>query len=74
MKKLAALLLVVCVIFLSCKNNGDGQLVGVKDRPDFIDVEPFGMVYVPAGHYMMGAGDEDVPFALTHQSKNVTIT
>ena len=74
MKKLAALLLVFCVIFLSCKNNGDGQLVGVKDRPNFMDVEPYGMVYVPAGHYMMGSGDEDVPFALNYQSKNVTVT
>ncbi|MBO4231860.1 MAG: hypothetical protein J5862_01300, partial [Bacteroidales bacterium] len=68
MKKVALLLAVSFLLFVSCKNNGEGQLVGVKDRPDFMDIDPFGMVYVPAGHYLMGAGDEDVPFAFTHQS------
>jgi formylglycine-generating enzyme required for sulfatase activity len=74
MKRLAFVLVASLVIFSACKNDGDGQLVGVKDRPEFLDLEPFGMVYVPAGHYLMGAGDQDVPFAFTHQSKNVTIT
>ncbi|MCQ2285504.1 MAG: SUMF1/EgtB/PvdO family nonheme iron enzyme [Bacteroidales bacterium] len=74
MKKVALLLAVTSLFFFSCKNNGEGQLVGVQDRPDFMDIDPFGMVYVPAGHYLMGAGDEDVPFAFTHQSKNVSIS
>ena len=74
MKKSALLFAAVLVLLTSCKNDGDGQLVGVKDRPDFLDLMPYGMVYVPAGHYLMGAGDQDVPFAFTHQSKNVTIS
>lgn len=76
MKKLALVFAIsLLVVFItSCKNNGEGQLVGVQDRPDFIDIDPFGMVYVPAGHFLMGAGDEDVPFAFTHQSKNVSIS
>ena len=74
MKRSALLLAAVLVLLTSCKNDGDGQLVGVKDRPDFLDLMPYGMVYVPAGHYLMGAGDQDVPFAFTHQSKNVTIS
>ncbi len=68
MKRLALLLTVALFVFTGCKNNGDGQLVGVKNRPDFLDLNPFGMAYIPAGHYLMGAGDQDVPFAFTHQS------
>ena len=74
MKKSALLFAAVVILLTSCKNDGDGQLVGVKDRPDFLDLMPYGMVYVPAGHYLMGAGDQDVPFAFTHQSKNVTVS
>lgn len=73
MKRLAFVLLAT-VLFSACKNSGDGQLVGVKDRPEFLDLAPFGMVYVPAGHYTMGAGDQDVPFATTNQSKSVTVS
>ncbi|MBQ7551344.1 MAG: SUMF1/EgtB/PvdO family nonheme iron enzyme [Bacteroidales bacterium] len=74
MKKTALFLAAVIILLTSCRNDGDGQLVGVKDRPDFLDLMPYGMAYIPAGHYLMGAGDEDVPFAFTHQSKNVTIS
>ena len=73
MKRVIILLAAAFVLMVSCKNGGDGQLVGVKDRPDFLDLEPYGMVYVPTGHYVMGGGDQDVPFALTQQSKNVTV-
>lgn len=72
MKRLA-LFLWIALVVASCANTGDGQLVGVKERPEFLDLNPFGMVYIPAGHYLMGAGDQDVPYALTHQSKNVTV-
>ena len=73
MKKLAFVLLLALLV-TACKNSGDGQLVGVQDRPEFSDLTPYGMVYVPAGHYTMGVGDQDVPFALTHQSKSVTVS
>lgn len=73
MKKLAFVLLLALLV-AACKNSGDGQLVGVQDRPEFNDLSPYGMVYVPAGHYTMGVGDQDVPFALTNQSKSVTVS
>lgn len=74
MKRVIILIAVTLVVFVSCKNGGDGQLVGVKDRPESLDLEPYGMVYIPTGHYLMGGGDQDVPFALTQQSKNVTVS
>lgn len=55
MKKSALLFAALVILLTSCKNDGDGQLVGVKDRPDFLDLMPYGMVYVPAGHYLMGS-------------------
>ena len=73
MKKLVLLLGITLCLFAGCKNTGEGQLVGVKDRPKFLDLEPFGMVYIPEGHYLMGVGDQDVPYANTNQSKNVTV-
>ncbi|MDL2309283.1 SUMF1/EgtB/PvdO family nonheme iron enzyme [Bacteroidales bacterium OttesenSCG-928-B11] len=73
MKKIAVIAVIALLFASSCSNKGDGQLVGVKDRPSVLDLTPFGMVYVPAGHYLMGAGDQDVPYAYTNQSKSVTI-
>ena len=73
MKRVLILIAAALVVSVSCKNGGDGQLVGVKDRPDVLELEPYGMVYVPAGHFVMGGGDQDVPFAQTQQSKNVTL-
>lgn len=73
MKK-TALLLVVLLAFISSCQNSEGQLVGVKDRPVNISTTPYGMVFIPAGHYLMGASDQDVPFAFTNQSRNVSVT
>ncbi|MDR1758206.1 MAG: SUMF1/EgtB/PvdO family nonheme iron enzyme [Bacteroidales bacterium] len=73
MKKIAFAMIVVSVVLTACSNKGDGQLVGVKDRPKMLETEPFGMVFVPEGYYMMGAGEQDVPYAYTNQSKPVTI-
>ena len=73
MKRVIIFLSAAFLLMVSCKNGGDGQLVGVQDRPEFADLEPYGMVYIPTGHYVMGGGDQDVPFALTQQSRNVTI-
>ena len=73
MKKLSFLFMVILLVFSACQNT-EGQLVGVKDRPSVTTSTPYGMVYIPTGHMVMGAGDQDVPFAFTNQSKNVTIT
>ncbi len=59
--------------FWSCKNSGNGELIGVQDREPFFQPDPFGMVFVPAGSFTMGASDQDVPYALTHQPKTATV-
>ncbi len=72
MKKLL-LIISVLTIFSACKNSGNGELVGVKNRPTFYSEDPFGMVFIPAGSYQMGASDQDAPFALVHEAKSVTV-
>jgi sulfatase modifying factor 1 len=73
MKKLFFILL-IGIALASCKNSGNGELIGVQDRDPFFQPDPFGMVFVPAGSYTMGAGDQDVPYAFVYQPKTVTVS
>jgi formylglycine-generating enzyme required for sulfatase activity len=73
MKKLFSLLAVGALLFTSCSNEGNGQLVGVQNRQAWYDLDPFGMLYIKMGSYTMGPGDQDVPFAQTTQAKTVSV-
>lgn len=71
MKKLI-IVFIVFIVVTSCKNNGNGELIGVQDRGKFYQPDPYGMTYVPMGSYAQGAGDEDLLYA--HQNVPRTIT
>jgi gliding motility-associated lipoprotein GldK len=73
MKKLFSLLAVFALLFTSCKNEGNGQLIGVQNRQAWYDLDPFGMLYIKMGSFTMGPGDQDVPFAQTTQAKTVSV-
>ncbi len=73
MKKLGILVIIVALLASSCGNEGNGELVGVPDRPDWFESQPFGMAFIPMGSYNMGPNDQDVPFAMTSQTKTVSI-
>jgi formylglycine-generating enzyme required for sulfatase activity len=74
MKKLILFSLVVLMITSCNKNTGPvGELVGVPDRKEFYEPDPYGMAFIPMGSFIMGPNDEDVPFAMTAQSKTVSI-
>lgn len=72
MKNLA-ILSVVFLMFAGCANYDNGELIGVQDRAPWYNAPPVGMVVVPKGSYRMGPNDQDVPWANTSQSKNVSI-
>lgn len=73
MKKIIYLVVVISV-FVSCKSKGpQGELVGVPDRKEFYEPEPYGMTYIPMGSYTMGPNDEDIAFAITAQAKTVSV-
>ncbi|MGP8214188.1 MAG: SUMF1/EgtB/PvdO family nonheme iron enzyme [Bacteroidia bacterium] len=68
------LLLLACfaALITGC-NKFDGQLIGVQNRPAWFQADPYGMVYIPMGSYMMGADDQEVPYAYTTKSKMVSV-
>ena len=71
--KYCLLLLLTAVVLGSCGGGNKGQLVGVQPREKWYQADPYGMVYIPGGSYNMGPSDQDVPYAVTAQSKTVTI-
>ncbi len=74
MKKLV--LYIVVVLFLgSCSNSGNGELVGTrkKSKP-FYQPDPYGMVFVPQGSYVMGASAEDISHSHLIQPKTISVS
>lgn len=67
------LYLAALIILGSCGSSGNGELVGVQNRKPYYQPTPYGMAYIPLGSYTMGAGAEDVAYALTTQPRTVTI-
>ena len=70
MKKI--LILLAVVILYSCSRE-NGELTGVQGREEWYQPDPFGMLFIPMGSYNMGPSDQDVPYALTAQSKTVSV-
>lgn len=62
------------IILSSCGKSGNGELTGVQNRHKFYQPDPYGMVYIPAGSFTMGVGDEDMPFAQVNEPKTITVS
>ena len=73
MRKLLVILAVFIIALISgCSYSGNGELTGVE-RKTWYTPQPYGMLFIPPGSYQMGPSDQDVPYAMTAQSKTVTI-
>ena len=72
MKKLLSLLILLALLG-SCTNYNNGELVGVQGRKAYVEPDPYGMVFIPAGSFVMGPSDQDVTFAQNATSKTVSI-
>mgnify|MGYP001110130542 CR=1 FL=1 len=66
-------LLVFVLLITSCGRRETGQLIGVEDRPVWKGINPYGMVYVPSGHLIIGQSDEDVFSSQVQRSKSVSV-
>lgn len=66
------LILITITILYSC-SKGNGELIGVQGREEWYQPDPFGMLFIPMGSYNMGPSDQDVPYALTAQSRTVSV-
>lgn len=64
----------LCFLLSSCgSGSGSGQLIGVQNRIQWYQPDPYGMLYLPMGSYNMGPSDQDVPYASTARSKTVSV-
>jgi formylglycine-generating enzyme len=66
-------LLILFAFLGSCANYENGELVGVQGRKKYVEPDPFGMVYIPAGSFLMGPSDQDLSFAQNTMSKTVSV-
>jgi formylglycine-generating enzyme len=73
MKKLLMLSSAVVLLGTTSCTKSTGELVGVHPRPEWFDIDPFGMLYIPMGSYNMGPSDEDIPYSHTTRSKTVSV-
>ena len=74
MRKIYVIALAVISASISgCGRASNGELVGVKSRRLPTTHIPLGMVYIPAGSFVMGQTDQDITFAQIAQNKQVTI-
>ncbi|MDB5024859.1 MAG: SUMF1/EgtB/PvdOfamily nonheme iron enzyme [Mucilaginibacter sp.] len=66
--------LATSVMLSGCGHGGGdrGEALGVPQRTFRAEV-PYGMVYIPAGSFLMGQTDQDVTFAQIAQTKQVTV-
>ena len=72
MKKLVSLLFLLAILG-SCTNYNNGELVGVQGRKAYVEPDPYGMVFIPAGSFVMGPSDQDISFAQNSMSRTVSI-
>lgn len=58
----------------ACNKGGNGELIGAQNRPaNYIETDPYGMVFIPQGSCNIGPNDQDVPFSMTAQAKTITV-
>ena len=72
MKKLFSAMFVLAILG-SCSNYNNGELVGVQGRKSYVEPDPYGMVFIPAGSFVTGPSDQDISFAQNNSSKTVTV-
>lgn len=73
MKRILLIFVFLAMLGTSCVNTGEGELLGVLDREVWFEPDPYGMLFIPMGSFNMGPSDQDVPWAMTAQSKTVSM-
>jgi len=73
MKKLILLGTITALVLSGCSNSGSGELVGVQKREKWFEPDPYGMVKVPMGSFVVGPSDEDITFNMNSQSKTISV-
>ena len=71
MKKLL-IFSVIALLLGSCSGDGGGELVGVYSK-SWKEPSPYGMLYIKRGSFTIGQNDQDANWAMTSQSKTVSV-
>jgi sulfatase modifying factor 1 len=72
MKKVLGLVLLVALLG-SCTNYNTGELVGVQGRNSYIEPDPHGMLFIPAGSFTMGPSDQDIAWTQNSVARTVSV-
>jgi len=72
MKKILLISSVVALLS-GCAGSGNGELIGGTDRLVWNPTDPYGMVFIPQGSFVMGPSDQDVPFANVSTNQRVSV-
>jgi len=72
MKRVLALVILVAGL-AGCSDYNTGELVGVQGRKSYIEPDPNGMLFIPAGSFTMGPSDQDIAWAQNAMSRTVSI-
>jgi formylglycine-generating enzyme required for sulfatase activity len=72
MKRLI-LLASLALVAIGCGSTDNGELIGVQGRQQFEDMQPYGMVEVPQGSFVMGSSDEDIYSTYNLQPKTIQL-
>lgn len=73
MKKLILIGLVAVLVLSGCSSTGNGELIGVQQREKWFEPDPYGMVKIPMGSFVVGPQDEDITFSMNSQSKTISV-
>lgn len=71
--KLIKILPVICALVLVACNKPSGELVGVGQSGNFKEANPYGMVFIKRGSFMMGANTQNAMFAQNDNTMMVSV-
>lgn len=65
-------IIALAFMFVAC-NKPAGELVGMGTKSSFNEAQPYGMVFIKRGSFMMGANDQSAVGAINDKSINVSV-
>jgi len=71
--KRKVVLFVLAAIIAGCSTYNNGELVGVPGRKAYAEPDPYGMVPIPAGSFLMGPSDQDVTWTQNAMNRTVAV-
>jgi formylglycine-generating enzyme len=65
-------IIVLTLLLVAC-NKPAGELTGLGTKGSFIEAQPYGMVFIKRGAFMMGANDQSAIGGVSEKSVNVSV-